>query len=144
MDVQTIGDTLEIRQLLTRYSTAVDARDWTLYRSVFTDDAEIDYTSSPFGITGGVDDVVDWLERGLSSLEMTMHYVMNIDVEIRGDTASVRAQFFNLMQIPGLGEQSSCGGYYHHELTRTDDGWRSRSMREEIVWFVNSPVGSHR
>ena len=111
---------------------------------MFTDDAEIDYTSSPFGITGGVDDVVDWLERGLSSLEMTMHYVMNIDAEIRGDTASVRAQFFNPMQIPGLGEQSSCGGYYHHELTRTDDGWRSRSMREEIVWFVNSPVGSHR
>ena len=51
---------------------------------------------------GSVDDVVDWLERGLSSLEMTMHYVLNIDVEISGDTATVRAQFFNPMQIPGL------------------------------------------
>lgn len=144
MDTQTIGDTLEIRQLLTRYATAVDARDWSLYRTVFTDDAEIDYTASPFGIVGSIGDVVDWLERGPSSLEMTMHYVMNIDTEISGDRATVRAQFFNPMQIPGLGEQSSCGGYYHHELVRTEDGWRSRSMREEIVWFVNSPLGSHR
>lgn len=144
MDAQTIGDTVEIRQLLTRYATAVDARDWPLYRTVFTEDAEIDYTASPFGIIGSVDDVVDWLERGLSALEMTMHYVLNIDVEISGDTATVRAQFFNPMQIPGLGEQSSCGGYYHHALIRTQDGWRSRSMREEIVWFVNSPLGSPR
>lgn len=144
MDAQTIGDTVEIRQLLTRYATAVDARDWPLYRTVFTDDAEIDYTASPFGIIGSVDDVVDWLERGLSALEMTMHYVLNIDVEISGDTATVRAQFFNPMQIPGLGKQSSCGGYYHHDLIRTQDGWRSRSMREEIVWFVNSPLGSPR
>jgi len=44
------------------------------------------------------------------------------------------------MQLPGLSEMSYCGGYYHHELVRTPDGWRSRSLREENVWFVNSPL----
>jgi len=44
------------------------------------------------------------------------------------------------MQLPGLSEMSYCGGYYHHELVRTPDGRRSRSLREENVWFVNSPL----
>ena len=48
--------------------------------------------------------------------------------------------FYNPMQLPGMTEQSYCGGYYHHELVRTPDGWRSRSLREENAWFVNSPT----
>ena len=50
--------------------------------------------------------------------------------------------FYNPMQLPGMAEMSSCGGYYHHELVRTPDGWRSRRLREENVWFVNSPADS--
>jgi 3-phenylpropionate/cinnamic acid dioxygenase small subunit len=39
MDIQRISDQLEITALLSRYARAVDTKDWTLYRSVFTDDA---------------------------------------------------------------------------------------------------------
>ena len=140
MDAQRVADTLEIQHLLTGYARAVDTRDWERYRSLFTADATIDYRSSPFGIVGSVDEVVEWLEAGLSALPMTMHYVMNIDATISGDTATVTAQFYNPMQIPGFDELSTCGGYYHHTMVRTADGWRSRGMREEILWFVNSPV----
>ena len=52
---------------------------------------------------------------------------------------TVRAMIFNPMQLPGMTETSSCGGYYHHEMVRTSDGWRSRRLREENVWFVNGP-----
>ena len=38
-------------------------------------------------------------------------------------------------------EQSYCGGYYHHELVRTPDGWKSQHLVEENVWFVNRPGG---
>ena len=41
--------------------------------------------------------------------------------------------------LSGLAELSYCGGYHYHELVRTDDGWRSRNLREDNVWFVNSP-----
>jgi hypothetical protein len=47
--------------------------------------------------------------------------------------------FYNPMQLPGMSELSYCGGHYHHEVVRTPDGWRSRNLREENVWFVNSP-----
>ena len=73
---------------------------------------------------------------------MSMHYITNIESEIDDDTARVRAMFYNPIQLPGMSDLSYSGGYYHHELVRTPDGWRSRNLREENVWFDISPVGS--
>jgi len=141
MDVQRVSDELEIASLLNRYARAVDTKDWDLYRSVFTDDAHIDYSSA--GAAAGTrDEVADWLSQGFATIPMSMHYITNVESDITGDTATVRAMFYNPMQLPGMSELSYCGGYYHHELVRTPDGWRSRHLREENVWFVNAPVSA--
>ena len=139
MDIQQISDELEITALLNKYARAVDTKDWALYRSVFTDDARIDYSSAG-EITGTRDEVADWLSQGFAAIPMSMHYITNIESQVDGDIAHVRAMFYNPMQLPGMSELSYCGGYYHHELMRTPDGWRSRNLREENVWFVNAPA----
>jgi len=105
---------------------------------VFTDDAHIDYSSAG-AIAGSREQVADWLAQGFATIPMSMHYITNIESRIDGDTAQVRAMFYNPMQLPGVTGLSYCGGYYYHELVRTGDGWRSRSLREDNVWFVNSP-----
>lgn len=138
MDVARISDELEIRALLNRYARAVDTKDWQLYRSVFTDDAHIDYSSAGAAV-GSRDEVADWLAAGFGAIPWTMHYITNVEAAVDGDTATVRAMFYNPMQLPGMAEQSCCGGYYHHELVRTPEGWRSRSLREDNVWFVGKP-----
>ena len=51
MDLQRVSDELEIAALLNTYARAVDTKDWELYRSVFTDDAYIDYSAS--GVIAG-------------------------------------------------------------------------------------------
>jgi ketosteroid isomerase-like protein len=132
----------EIAALLYRYARAVDTKDWELYRSVFTDDAVIDYSSAG-AIVGSRDEVVDWFASNFGVIPWTMHYITNIEVDIGAadDTATVRAMFYNPMQLPGMSEHSACGGYYFHDLVRTADGWRSRGLREENVWFVNAPGG---
>lgn len=141
MDLQRVADELEIAALLNRYARAVDAKDWELYRSVFTDDAQIDYSSAG-AAAGPRDEVAAWLEQGFGAIPMSMHYITNVEIlALDGDLATVRAMFYNPMRLPGMAELSYCGGYYHHELTRTADGWRSRSLREENVWFVNAPTG---
>jgi 3-phenylpropionate/cinnamic acid dioxygenase small subunit len=133
------SDREEIQALLYRYARAVDTKDWELYRSVFTVDAVIDYSSAGFAV-GSVDEVVGALSAGFGALPWSMHYITNVEVlESDGDTATVQAMFYNPMQLPGMAEMSSCGGYYQHRLVRTADGWRSRSLREENVWFVNPP-----
>ncbi|MGE5696145.1 MAG: nuclear transport factor 2 family protein [Candidatus Sericytochromatia bacterium] len=140
MDAQRITDELEIAALLNRYARAVDAKDWAAYRSVFTDDAHVDYSSA--GAAAGTrDEVADWLSRDFTALiAMSMHYITNVETEIHGDDATVRAMFYNPFHIAGASGLSFCGGYYHHELVRTPDGWRSRSLREESVWFDNPPA----
>ena len=138
MDLQRISDELEISTLLNRYARAVDTKDWDLYRSVFTDDAHIDYASGGV-IAGSRDQVADWPAQGFAAIPMSMHYITNIENQIDGDTAQVRAMFYNPMQLPGMTGLSYCGGYYHPELVRTGDGWRSRSLREDNVWFINPP-----
>ena len=45
MTLQEISDRIEIDDLLTRYATGVDRKDWDLWETCFTDDARIDYTA---------------------------------------------------------------------------------------------------
>lgn len=133
-------DELLIQALLYRYARAVDTKDWELYRSVFTEDAQIDYSSAG-AIVGTRDDVVDWFAANFGVIPWSMHYITNVEIlENDGDNATVRAMFYNPMQLPGMTETSACGGYYHHELVRTPDGWRSRGLREENLWFTNPPT----
>lgn len=134
-----VGDRLEISALLYRYARAVDTKDWALYRSVFTDDAVIDYSSAG-AICGTRDQVADWLATGFTAIPMSMHHITNIEIlEHTGDSATVRAMFYNPMQLPGMADLSCCGGYYHHDLVRSGDGWLSRGLREENLWFSNPP-----
>ena len=102
-------DEHQIAALLYRYARAVDTKDWELYRSVFTDDAYIDYSSAGV-IAGSRDEVAYWLSQGFAAIPMSMHYITNIETDIDGDTASVRAMFYNPMQLPGMAELSYCGG----------------------------------
>ena len=134
MDIQRISDELEIAGLLNRYARAVDGQDWDLWRSLFTDDAHIDYSSAG-GLVGGRAEVSAWLERSLALMPMTQHYITNVEADITGDNATVRAMFYNPMLLPGASRICACGGYYHHVMVRTESGWRSRQLREENLWF---------
>jgi uncharacterized protein (TIGR02246 family) len=128
----------QIRALLYRYARAVDTKDWELYRSVFTEDAVIDYSAMGFP-AGSRYVIAEKFSQAFTAIPWTMHYITNVEADVAGDAATVRAMFYNPMQLPGMAEQSSCGGYYFHELVRTPDGWRSRHLREDNVWFVNRP-----
>jgi 3-phenylpropionate/cinnamic acid dioxygenase small subunit len=138
MDVQQVADKLEIHELLARYARGVDTKDWALYRSVFTPDATIDYSSAG-AIAGTRDEVAAWLEAGFVDIPMTQHFISNVEIELDGDRAKVRAMFYNPMQLPGMSDLSYCGGYYDHDLVRTADGWKSERLVEHNQWFVGQP-----
>jgi SnoaL-like domain/Aldehyde dehydrogenase family len=98
--------------------------------------------TSPFG--GTKQSGLGYRNGGFATIPMSMHYITNIESDIRGDTARVRAMFYNPMQLPGLSELSYCGGCYHHDLVRTADGWRRSHLREENVWSsIRRPAPGH-
>lgn len=140
-DLQALSDKIEIRELLARYARGVDSEDWDLWKSVFTEDAFVDYTSAG-APAGSRDEIADFLAKAMAALSMKQHYITNIEIELDGDRARVRAMFYNPMKFPHLDELSFCGGYYHHDCVRTAEGWKSERLVEENQWFVNPPGGS--
>ncbi|TMM15909.1 MAG: nuclear transport factor 2 family protein [Actinobacteria bacterium] len=136
-----LADRIEIDDLLTRYATAVDTRDWDLYKSVFTADAVIDYTSSG-GIRGKLAEVTEWLSDALSGFSMSQHMVTNRDIRVTGDAATSRSYFYNPMgrtKRDGTLALMFVGGYYRDRLRRTDAGWRIVERIQDTAWLSTSP-----
>jgi 3-phenylpropionate/cinnamic acid dioxygenase small subunit len=140
VDLQAVADKIEIQELLYRYARSVDTKDWPLLTSVFTEDAHLDY-SSVGGPSAGREEVVGWLAQSLTQLPLAQHFISNIEIDLDGDRAKVRAMFHNPMQLPGVEGMSACGGLYHHEVVRTSEGWKSERLVEENQWFTNPPAG---
>ena len=137
MDLQEISDRLEIEGVLIRYTRAIDSGEWDLLDTVFTPDAEIDYTESG-GIADTYPAVKPWLAEVLPAFfPKRMHSLAQIAVTFDGAEALATAYFHNPMPMDdGAGGTKvvEFGGLYHHTLVRTADGWRSRKLHEEIVW----------
>lgn len=139
VDLQALSDKIEIQELIARYARGVDTLDWDTYRAVFTPDALIDYSLSGAAV-GPRDEVADWLEAGLASMVWMQHFVTNFEIELAGDRATARVYFYNPMHLPGMTEPSACGGFYLHDLVRTEGGWKSEKLVEHPMWFTNPPV----
>lgn len=142
MDLQQLSDRIEIEDLLTTYAASVDTKDWDRFCGVFTADAQIDYTEAG-GPKLGPREMADWLENALGQFPTTQHLISNIEWVVSGDTATVKAMFHNPMVMP---DKSTwfVGGWYHHELVRTDAGWRSRQLREETAFMYGMPTNLER
>ena len=120
-----MSDRDEISDVLIRYATAIDTRDWDLFRRVFTADCALDYGA--VGSWTGIEDVVTFMVEAHAGAGHTLHRVTNVVAEVDGDSARTRAYVDALlMNLEGTGGVTAAGSYDDH-LIRTDDGWRIRS-----------------
>jgi SnoaL-like protein len=135
MSLQDVADRIEIDDLLTRYATALDAKDWDLFATCFTPDARIDYSAAG-GIKGTLPEVRRWLAEVMAAFPMTQHLVTNKAVQLNGDSAVCRSCLFNPMGVPdGAGMAVWLeGGYYTDRLVRTAAGWRIAERTEEPTY----------
>jgi len=132
---QEISDRLEIQELLTRYTRAIDQRDFALLDTCFLPDAHVDYVSSG-GIQGKYPEVRAWLEKALAPFATMMHMVGNTTFEISGDRANTRTYVINPMGFAnpdGSLHVFTVCAHYVDELVRTADGWRIAKRIEETV-----------
>ena len=71
--------------MLIRYTRAIDTGDWDLLDTVFTPDAEIDYTESG-GIADTYPEVKPWLAEVLPAFfPKRMHTLGQVDIALDGD-----------------------------------------------------------
>ena len=128
-----IADRLAIMELKSNYAAGLDAQDWKLWRSLFTDEAVFDLSS----FTGipprpiEADRVVAGTARLFAQLDGTQHVVTSHRVEVRGDEAKCRS---HVRAYHWKGEDCfTMIGYYDDRMVRTADGWRIREMQLKIT-----------
>ena len=86
MELQEIGDRLEITDILMQYYRGLDRTDYGLIGSCFWDDTVVDY--GPF-FRGRAGEFVEWLAGpdAIGAYAGTFHFAGNVIVELAGDTA---------------------------------------------------------
>lgn len=115
-------DRQDITDLLVRYATGIDRRDWSLFRTVFTDDCVLDY--GEIGTWNGVDAVTEFMELSHAMAGHTMHRMTNQVIAVDGDSAQARTYVDALIMAGDNNSGVNAIGLYDDEIVRTDRGWR--------------------
>jgi SnoaL-like protein len=127
-----VADRLEITELLSRYAHAIDAMDWDLLATVFTEDVVADFSSvgqyvEMDATINGFEPLVAWYEVALAPFQGVMHFMTNHLIDLDGDRARTRS-YMHVLNM-------SMGGVYHADCVRTPAGWRISYFRlEERRW----------
>jgi hypothetical protein len=131
--LQDLIDRAAISDTIFNYATGIDRRDWALYRSVFTDQVELD-----FGTWGGpqtvmaADEWVRMVKQALACFDATQHNMTNHVITVEGDkaTAAVHMVAHHIFD----GQIQRLGGFYTNGLVRQSDGWKIEACRLTVTW----------
>jgi 3-phenylpropionate/cinnamic acid dioxygenase small subunit len=116
----------EIRQdvadLLVRYASGIDRRDWALFRSCFTDDCTADY--GDIGRWKSGDEITEWMRRTHDPLGHSLHRITNQSFAWEGEAVAVRSYVDVLVLLSDNVRGAQSAGYYDDVVVRREDGWR--------------------
>lgn len=143
-------DWVALYDLVTRYSRALDSRDYDLLRTVWAPDASISYDLSNVGVdrdlltySSGEEMVVD-AECIHAPLLATMHRNSNHWFDIFGDGAigRVYVDLFEVRIDRGAPETVHHIGWYDDRYVRLDGEWKIAERHFKIKWSEGDWIGA--
>jgi ketosteroid isomerase-like protein len=128
-----------IRNVLGRYSRAVDDRDFDTVGACFTEDAVASY--SGLDDLNGRSEIVKHIS-GVSRTAMSQHFLMPIIVEVDGDDAESLCYGLAVLIQKSDDEERSVGRglRYADKWRHTSEGWQIRERRHSADWTWDLPV----
>jgi 3-phenylpropionate/cinnamic acid dioxygenase small subunit len=124
---------LDIADVLVRYATGIDRRDWDLFRQCFTIDCVADY--GDIGVWHGADEITAWMDAAHQGAGYTLHRISNQAVVASEGGATARCYVDAIV----MGADNLAGvravGFYDDELIHTDRGWQIHRRRFTSVFF---------
>ncbi|HKD68549.1 MAG TPA: nuclear transport factor 2 family protein [Candidatus Binataceae bacterium] len=142
--INELYDRFLITDVIYRYSTGADNKDWQLFRSCFTDPVNADFTSTgaPAPRTFPLDTWVRVVQKTLTPFKMTQHCNSNVKINFSGDEATavvyLRARHLRA-DDQGDNKFWDVGGYYTDRLVRTPDGWKIATVKFTQTWSEGQP-----
>jgi 3-phenylpropionate/cinnamic acid dioxygenase small subunit len=124
----------DVAEVLVRYATGIDRRDWALLRSCFTDECEADY--GEIGNWRGADAITEWMKQAHAACGPTLHRITNQAVapSARGDgVVTARSYVHAIIMAADSRTGTHAIGYYDDELVRGEAGWQIARRRFTMV-----------
>ncbi|WP_081438707.1 nuclear transport factor 2 family protein [Pseudofrankia asymbiotica] len=129
-------DKAQISEVLIRYATGIDQRDWELFRTCWTDDVEADY-----GLRlSGADAIMDYMATAHRDMGDTRHQLSNLVIDVTGDQATARSYVHAVLMIRPDDPNAFIDviGSYDDTLVRTTDGWRIGRRTFHLVRMITT------
>ena len=120
-------DRFAIQDLMVRYATAIDNRDWALLRSCFTEQCNAEY--GEFGAWSTADDLAEAMDGMHKHVGVSLHRMSNISPVADGDDALSKT-YVDVTILTKDGDKAiKATGWYEDRLVRQDGGWKIRIRR---------------
>jgi 3-phenylpropionate/cinnamic acid dioxygenase small subunit len=136
----TPTDFLAVVDVLHRHAEGMDCRDWAGFRSVFTDEVDIDYSSHRPGqvFRTSADEWTAHVSRRLGRLTATQHALSNAQVQV-DDAGATCTMYVRAEHVLGHGREQrhyTIGGRYVDRLVRNGTSWLICAVTLESWWFT--------
>ena len=126
-------DKAQISDVLIRYATGIDSKDWALFRTCWADEVHVDYAE--VGTFTDPDAFTALMEQLHGSMGPTYHRLSNFAIDVDGDEATVRSYVHAVLLLtPGDPDNwIDVVGHYQDVFVRTADGWRIRDRSTHMA-----------
>lgn len=121
----------DISEVLVRYATGIDTRDWALFRTCFTEDVLAEYEG--IETWTDVEGITSFMEAAHRHMGHTMHRLSNLAIQVHGDAATARSYVDGILMDADGQSGYNPSGFYDDELVRTAYGWRIAHRRFTMV-----------
>ena len=119
-------DKEQIVEVLIRYATGIDSKDWPLFRSCWTDEIDVDYQQ--LGRFTSADALTEVMTRLHEDMGPTYHRLSNFVIAVDGDRATARSYVHAVLMLQPDDSTNwvDALGHYDDIFVRTQGGWRIR------------------
>lgn len=130
-------DRQEISDVINRFATGIDRRDFSLFRTVFTEDCRVEM--GDYGAFDGVDAIARFEESSHAQAGHTLHRMTNHAIDIDDNHAKARSYVDAWIMSQDNASGINVVGFYDDELVRTERGWRiKRRVFTQVRLSVHS------
>jgi hypothetical protein len=122
----------DIQEALTRYARGIDRNDIALAKSAYHSDGYDEHGPA----RGNAHEVMDRVGAALASLEIALHRITNVQIELEGDVAHVESYFHSIHVEQNSDVEEHVYGRYVDRFERRDDAWKI--ARRQVVMDFDS------
>jgi len=121
-----MDDREAIRQLKARYFRAIDTKDWSGLRRVFSDDVVMDSTASGGSVIAGAEQFLTFLREAIGDV-ITVHHGHTPEIELTSPTTATGIWAMEDMLRWPDGSEMHGYGHYHETYEKLNGDWHIKT-----------------